>query len=432
MKNKLASRMLVITALAVVVVTALLTVTGVLTFGQNESRVIYAAVNLSSGTIKILPGPGAKLGNNEYLLVWNQVGPIGPQGPPGPQGPLGPQGEKGDKGDPGPVGPPGPQGEPGPESSATNFMNIALLRWWDVNSCSTLDLGDNISPSDLGFDGTNILVEVLSTQLIHGGMGEPVREILGINARNGTGTTSLFEHRYEFDLAFCFDGMSLWTVVHETVRGGAYLQKGSVPISPTPGHPTFDAERDTEFHLCFDGANVWVGGIGTGNKIGKVNARDNSVFPGGARIQGTHIRAMCYGGGGLWVAADRGGVSKIDPNNYTGHPLTFLGQLTTKGICYDGANIWVTNSDGNSVVKLNPEDGSIIGIYEVGLAPYGICFDGMNIWVANKGSDSVTKLRANDGIVLGTYTVGIAPVSVCFDGLNIWVANSGSNSLSKL
>ena len=428
MKNKLASRMLVITALAVVVVTALLTVTGVLTFGQNESQVIYAAVNLSSGTIKILPGPGAKLGNNEYLLVWNQVGPIGPQGPPGPQGPLGPQGEKGDKGDPGPAGPPGPQGEPGPASSATNLMNIALLRWWDVNSCSTLELGDNLSPSDLGFDGTNILVEVSARDP----GSYPTREILGINARNGTGTTSLFEHRSEGDLAFCFDGMFLWTVVHDIGRG-AYLWKGSVLIGPTPGHPTFDAERDTEFHLCFDGANIWVGGIGSGNRIGKVNARDNSVFPGGASVQGTHINAMCYGGGFLWVAAERGGVSKIDPNNYTGHPISWpLGHLNSKGICYDGANIWVTNGDGNSVVKLNPEDGSIIGIYEVGLAPCGICFDGMNIWVANKGSNSVTKLRANDGIVLGTYTVGIAPVSVCFDGLNIWVANSGSHSLSKL
>jgi len=429
MKNKLASRMLVITALAVVVVTALLTVTGVLTFGQSGGQMIYAAVNLKSGTVKILPGPNASLNPNEYLLAWNQVGPAGPQGPPGQQGPPGSQGEKGDKGDPGPVGPPGPQGEPGPASSATDSMNIALLRWWDVNSCSTLDLGDNIiSPSDLGFDGTNILVEVSAVDP----RSYPTREILGINARNGTGTTSLFEHRSEGDLAFCFDGMFLWTVVHDSGRG-AYLRKGSVLIGPTPGHPTFVADEVTEFHLCFDGANIWVGGIHDGNVIGKVNARDNSVFPEREwATVGGRINAMCYGGGFLWAATDRRGVFKIDPNNYKERPITFLGQLSTKGICYDGANIWVTNSDGNSVVKLNPEDGSIIGIYEVGLAPHGICFDGANIWVANEASNSVTKLRAYDGTVLGTYAVGIAPVSVCFDGLNIWVANSGSNSLSKL
>ena len=50
-------------------------------------------------------------------------------------------------------------------------------------------------------------------------------------------------------------------------------------------------------------------------------------------------------------------------------------------------------------------------------------FDGANIWVTNSDSDSVTKLRASDGAVLGNFKVGKAPDGVAFDGTNIWVTN---------
>lgn len=60
---------------------------------------------------------------NDWILVGNiegSVGPEGPEGPPGPkgdqgdQGPAGPQGVPGPQGDQGPEGPDGPQGSQGP------------------------------------------------------------------------------------------------------------------------------------------------------------------------------------------------------------------------------------------------------------------------------------------------------------------------------
>jgi hypothetical protein len=52
--------------------------------------------------------------------------------------------------------------------------------------------------------------------------------------------------------------------------------------------------------------------------------------------------------------------------------------------------------------------------FAVGTQPRGVCFDGANIWVANYGSNTVTKLRANDGQVLGTFAVGTQPANVGF------------------
>jgi len=98
---------------------------------------------------------------------------------------------------------------------------------------------------------------------------------------------------------------------------------------------------------------------------------------------------------------------------------------------FDGSNIWVSNTDSNTVTKLRASDGSILGTYAVGTYPYGICFDGTNIWVANYNSNNVTELRASDGTILGTYPAGQHPMGICFDGTNIWITNA-SSSVTKL
>ena len=101
------------------------------------------------------------------------------------------------------------------------------------------------------------------------------------------------------------------------------------------------------------------------------------------------------------------------------------------GVAFDGANIWVTNYNSDTVATLRASDGVNLGTFTVGTNPYGVAFDGANIWVTNAGSNTVTKLRASDGTTLGTFPVGTLPAGVAFDGANIWVGNNGSNTVSK-
>ncbi len=49
-------------------------------------------------------------------------------------------------------------------------------------------------------------------------------------------------------------------------------------------------------------------------------------------------------------------------------------------------------------------------------SPSSVAFDGANIWVANSGSNTVSKVRPSDGPILGTYTVGTSPQGLAFDG----------------
>src|ERR1017187_6728285 len=70
--------------------------------------------------------------------------------------------------------------------------------------------------------------------------------------------------------------------------------------------------------------------------------------------------------------------------------------------------------------------------FPIGNQPYGLCFDGANIWSANLNGNTVSKLRAADGAPLGTFKVGNQPYGLCFDGANIWSANLNGNTVSKL
>ncbi|MBV8279269.1 MAG: hypothetical protein JO170_28955 [Verrucomicrobia bacterium] len=73
-----------------------------------------------------------------------------------------------------------------------------------------------------------------------------------------------------------------------------------------------------------------------------------------------------------------------------------------------------------------------LGTFAVGAGPAGIAFDGTNIWVTNSVGNSVTKLRASDGAALGTFAVGSSPLGISFDGANVWVAIHGDGAVSKL
>jgi DNA-binding beta-propeller fold protein YncE len=52
----------------------------------------------------------------------------------------------------------------------------------------------------------------------------------------------------------------------------------------------------------------------------------------------------------------------------------------------------VTNGGSNSVTKLRASDGAHLGTFSVGNYPFGIVFDGANIWVTNTNSNTVNKL----------------------------------------
>ena len=102
------------------------------------------------------------------------------------------------------------------------------------------------------------------------------------------------------------------------------------------------------------------------------------------------------------------------------------------GMAFDGTALWIGNEGTNTVTKLQPSDGKVLGTYTVGNGPFALAYDGANIWTDNVSDNTVTKLQARTGTVLGTFPVGNFPVGIAFDGVNIWVPNNRDNTVTKL
>src|SRR5437762_1056318 len=93
--------------------------------------------------------------------------------------------------------------------------------------------------------------------------------------------------------------------------------------------------------------------------------------------------------------------------------LSFLSILFSLGA--------ITLSSPVKAQQLDKPD--LIQSFPVGHSPVYLAFDGANIWVTNSDDNTVTKLRASDGAPQGTFAVGDVPAFITFDGENIWVGN---------
>ena len=107
--------------------------------------------------------------------------------------------------------------------------------------------------------------------------------------------------------------------------------------------------------------------------------------------------------------------------------------LFRSGVLYDGANIWVTDILPGRLHKLD-SNGAILLSVNVGSNPHTPVFDGTNIWVPNTDSNTVSVVRRTSTSTTPLATVSgnglSSPTSAAFDGERILVANFNGNSVS--
>jgi hypothetical protein len=312
-------------------------------------------------------------------------------------------------------------------------MKIAQNRWWNpVDSAGRAVPGRWPLPMYLAFDGR----EILSTG------GQPQAgpwQPSPITPETNTGILWDGETVWmsRDDTVACFDDwLGGWrsVLVGNRTRGLAF-DGVNVWVPFEHGVAVVDGARldvvsriqldEPGLNAVFDGANMWVVSNSSLYKLTLGSCAFNSkgyIDP--------ETGVFVPGGWGCTVA-----VSQPIP------VPAFNLEGVTRGLVFDGANLWMTNGEADSVTKVRAGDGAVLGTYAVGKRPIGLAFDGANIWVANSGfvsnpllppspritfsGNSVTVLRASDGVAIATKTVPYPPVSVAFDGLSIYVGIAG-------
>jgi serine/threonine protein kinase/DNA-binding beta-propeller fold protein YncE len=176
------------------------------------------------------------------------------------------------------------------------------------------------------------------------------------------------------------------------------------------------------------------------------------------------------GGGGDDKAADTGG----DGQSGGGAPRVVknipAGQ-GPDGIAVDGKRVWVSNSRGNALVRIdsdinqpagqpiavgtnpdeveanggvvwvaNTDDGTVSRVegdsqpqsFTVGAGPEGLSLGHGFLWVANGDGDSVSRIDLSSGEVLPPIAVGSKPIGIFAGKRFVWVTNSFDGSVSRI
>jgi len=178
--------------------------------------------------------------------------------------------------------------------------------------------------------------------------------------------------------------------------------------------------------------NIWIGGYG--NRVHQLY--NSSGVPIGPPIS---LGCGGYGGiidanGVLWSASLwPSDVGRIDPSTPS-YSCISIGR-TSYGLGIDSSgNIWNSNYDYNTVTKID-STGAVLGVFSTSGASgdRGVTVTpDDNVWVANSWGNDVSRLN-NDGSFVTLITVGSTPTGLAVDAAGkVWVTNYSSHNAMRI
>lgn len=143
-------------------------------------------------------------------------------------------------------------------------------------------------------------------------------------------------------------------------------------------------------------------------------------------------RGVALGLGSLWVTDQQGDVVvRVDPSSLQVLERIAVG-ASPAGVVVAAGFVWVANSDERTVSVVDPDAHRVVQTVVVGGGPTGLAAAGDRIWVTNGVDASVSEIDPATGDVRGTYRVGDRPGAVVADAAGAWVANLRSNTVSRV
>ena len=184
--------------------------------------------------------------------------------------------------------------------------------------------------------------------------------------------------------------------------------------------------------IALGGGRVWVADD-EGRGITAVNAEGGRVVRRGVAPHSAPLR-LGVGAGGLWVSsATAGNVRRIDLGTLQVDPSIPVGRGPA-GVTVAHGLVWVANSRGGTVTKVDPSIHSVLGDpIEVGGRPGGIDAGTSTVWVASASEDAVTRIDLESGERTGApIEVGAEPGAVAVGESAVWVADNGAGAITRI
>jgi DNA-binding beta-propeller fold protein YncE len=222
---------------------------------------------------------------------------------------------------------------------------------------------------------------------------------------------------------------------------------GSTPPPPTPTGTTVPAFDRGGFaaviplpgaaSMTVADGRLWVLDAG---KVVRIDPRTNAVVGKPLRVP-ADAEAIAVGERALWVTRGAPGdlagphkdtVTRIDPAS--GRTVaTIRVRRGPLDVAVTPGAVWVTNSGGDSVVRIDPKTNRLSGRpVTTGASPQSLAVGGGSLWVANHDAGTVTRIALASGKVVADIPVPSEPHRVAYGAGAAWVGNWHDNSISRI
>ena len=101
-------------------------------------------------------------------------------------------------------------------------------------------------------------------------------------------------------------------------------------------------------------------------------------------------------------------------------------------VAVGAGGVWVTNTAGNSVSRIDPRSNAVVQTIPVGSGPEGVAVGDGFVWVANSLSGSVWKIDPGTNGVVQRIAVGTQPTGVAFGLGGIWVTDAVDRTVVRI
>jgi YVTN family beta-propeller protein len=145
---------------------------------------------------------------------------------------------------------------------------------------------------------------------------------------------------------------------------------------------------------------------------------------------GGHPDGIAYAFGAIWVA-DPGNGAVVRVDTRTNRVTRRIRVARADWITPSADSLWVSAETGR-VSRIDPTRGTVTASVAVGANPLASAFVGGELWVPNLDAGTVSLVDPASSSVQKTLKAGREPLAVASVGGDAWVSNSGDGELWRL
>ena len=119
-----------------------------------------------------------------------------------------------------------------------------------------------------------------------------------------------------------------------------------------------------------------------GSRVLRIDATTNQIVGTGTPVLGGHPNEVAFGAGFVWVTnTDNDSVTRIDAQTSEGVTIEHVGNAPT-GIAAGAEGVWVANSLDGTVAQIDPKGTPhVVRTIKIGFSPDGVAVGDGAVWV---------------------------------------------------